>query len=125
MATTAFDTLNAAQRLKAAGIKPEHAEAIAEVMGLYFNQPRRATAEHYDARTANVHEADTRPDAGKAQSAARRDAVQSTARSEISARTDTVRTNRWKDCLDVEVVFVWLMTLTTILACANTLLYIT
>ena len=124
MAPTAFDTLNAARRLKAAGIKTEHAEAIAEVMGLYFNQPRRATAERFDAQTANVHEADTRPDAGKAESAARRDAVQSTTRSEFPAQTDTVRASRWKDCIDAEVVFVWLMTLITILMCANTLLYI-
>lgn len=128
MATTAFDTLDAAQRLKAAGIKPEHAEAIAEVMGRYFNQPRVVTAEHIDAETARLHTADTRLharlDAGKGESAARRDAFQSTTRSEFPARTDTVRTGQWKDCIDVEVGVVWLAALITILACGYTLLYI-
>ncbi|MCZ0951408.1 MAG: hypothetical protein OXQ89_20230 [Rhodospirillaceae bacterium] len=98
------DTLDAARRLKAVGIKPEHAEAIAEVMGLYFNQPRRATAERFDAQTA------------------RRDAIQSTMLSESPARTDSARTARWWDCIDVEVGVVWFLTLTTILACAFTLL---
>lgn len=115
MATTAFDTLDAAQRLKAAGIKPEHAEAIAEVMGLYFNQPRRATAERFDAQTASLRAASIR-------SHARRDAIQSTMLSESSARTDSARTGRWRDCIDVEVGVVWFMTLITILACAFTLL---
>ena len=104
MAPTAFDTLDAAQRLKAAGIKPEHAEAIAEVMGRYFNQPRRATAERFDAQTA------------------RRDAIQSTMLSESPARTDSARTGRWWDCIDMEVGVVWFMTLVTVLACTFTLL---
>ena len=137
MAATAFDTLSAARRLKAAGIKAEHAEAIAEVMGQYFNQPRRATAHHYDTQTASLHVADTRsharPDAvhtglrtrigaGKAKSVDRRDAAQSTTLSESPARTDSARTGRWWDCIDVEVGVVWFMTLATILACAFTLL---
>ena len=137
MAATAFDTLNAARRLKAAGIKSEHAEAIAEVMGLYFNQPRPVTVEHFNAEIAKLHAANTRLharldavntgprtqiDPEKVESAAKRDAVQSTTRSESSARTDTVRAGRWKDYIDMEVGLVWLMTLITILACATTLL---
>ena len=139
MATTVFDTLNAARRLKSAGIKAEHAEAIAEVMGLYFNQPRLATAEHRDAHTASLHAANTRLHArldtanaglctrigaGKVESAARRDAVQSTARSEVPARTDTVGIARWTDCIDAGVEVVWLSALIAILAYAYTLLYI-
>ena len=42
MTATAFDTLAAARDLKAAGIEPEHAEAIAEGM-------RRAAAADHDA----------------------------------------------------------------------------
>ena len=49
MATTAFDIL-AARRLKAAGIKAEHAEAIVEVMGLSVNQPRLASDAVYIER---------------------------------------------------------------------------
>ena len=135
--TTASDTLKSARRLKAAGIEPEHAEAIAVVMGLYFSQPRRATAEGFDAQTASLRAASIRPHArpdavhrglrtrigaGKAESAARRDAVQFTMLSESPVRTDSARTGRWWDCIDVEVGVVWFMTLTTILACAFTLL---
>ncbi len=58
MAATAFDTLDAARRLKAAGIEAEHAEAIVEVMGQsvnqlvtreYFSTELRLTREHFDA----------------------------------------------------------------------------
>ena len=124
MVPAAFDTLAAARRLKAAGIKAEHAEAIAEVMGLYFNQPRRATAERFDAQSAKLHAANARLGGGKGKSAARRDAFQSTTRPEFPPRTETVRSGQWKDCLDVEVGVVWLAALITILACGFTLLYI-
>ena len=126
MAATAFDTLDAARRLKAAGIKAEHAEAIVEVMGRSINQPRLVTAECFDAEIAKLHAANTRPharlDAGKAESAARRDVVQSTSRSELHARTDTVRTDLWTDYTDVGLV--WLAASISIMACAYTLLYI-
>ena len=58
MAATAFDTLDAARRLKAAGIEAEHAEAIVDVMGQSVNQlvtrehfsaELRLTREHFDA----------------------------------------------------------------------------
>lgn len=45
MAATAFDTLDAARRLKAAGIEAEHAEAIVEIMGQSVNQ--LVTREHF------------------------------------------------------------------------------
>ena len=52
MAATAFDTLDAARRLKAAGIDAEHAEAIVGVMGRSVNQ--LVTVEHFDAEIANL-----------------------------------------------------------------------
>ncbi len=47
MSGTAFDTLGAARRLKAAGIEAEQADAIVEVMGQSANQ--LVTVEHFDA----------------------------------------------------------------------------
>ena len=47
MAATAFDTLDAARRLKAAGIEAKHAEAIVEIMGHSVNQ--LVTREHFSA----------------------------------------------------------------------------
>ena len=53
MAATAFDTLDAARRPKAAGIDAEHAEAIVGVMGRSVSQ--LVTAEHFDAEIAKLH----------------------------------------------------------------------
>ena len=53
MAANAFDTLDAARRLKAAGIEAEHAEAIVGVMGRSVNQ--LVTVEHFDAELAKLH----------------------------------------------------------------------
>ena len=59
MAATAFDTLDAARRLKAAGIEAEHAEAIVEIMGQsvnqlvtreHFSKELGLTREHFDAK---------------------------------------------------------------------------
>ena len=50
MSGTAFDTLGAARRLKAAGIEAEQADAIVEVMGQSANQ--LVTVEHFDAGLA-------------------------------------------------------------------------
>ena len=47
MPEPAFDTLEAARRLKSAGIEVEHAEAIVEVMGQSVNQ--LVTREHLSA----------------------------------------------------------------------------
>ena len=52
MPEPAFDTLDAARRLKAAGIDSEHAEAIVEVMGQSVKQ--LVTREHFDAGIANL-----------------------------------------------------------------------
>ncbi|MDE0003702.1 MAG: hypothetical protein OXQ29_13510 [Rhodospirillaceae bacterium] len=63
MAATAFDTLDAARRLKAAGIEAEHAEAIVEIMGQSVNQlvthehfstELRLFREHVDAEIAKL-----------------------------------------------------------------------
>ena len=65
MAATAFDTLDAARRLKAAGIEAEHAEAIVEIMGQSVNQlvtaehfstELRLTREHFDSKLQRTRE---------------------------------------------------------------------
>ena len=58
MAATAFDTLDAARTLKAAGIESEHAEAIVGVMGRSVNQ--LVTVEHFDAEIAKMHAENSR-----------------------------------------------------------------
>ena len=59
MPEPAFDTLEAARRLKSAGIEVEHAEAIVEVMGQsvtqlvtreHFSAELRLTREHFDSK---------------------------------------------------------------------------
>lgn len=52
MSEPAFDTLEAARRLKAAGMDSEHAEAIVAVMGQSVNQ--LVTREHLDAAIAKL-----------------------------------------------------------------------
>ncbi len=52
MSEPAFDTLEAARRLKAAGMDSEHAEAIVAVMGQSVNQ--FVTREHFDAAIAKL-----------------------------------------------------------------------
>ena len=74
MPEPAFDTLEAARRLKSAGIEVEHAEAIVEVMGQsvnqlvtrdhfstelgltreHFNTELRLTREHFEAGIAKL-----------------------------------------------------------------------
>ena len=54
MAATAFDTLDAARRLKAAGIEAEHAEAIVEIMGQSVNQ--LVTREHFSTELGLTRE---------------------------------------------------------------------
>ena len=80
MPDTAFDTLGAARRLKAAGLEAEQAEAIAEVMGQSVNQ--LVTVDRFEAGIATVH--------------ARIDALQAhidAVRAELQARIDAVRTD--------------------------------
>ena len=105
MADTAFDTLGAARRLKAAGIEAEQAEAIVEVMGQSVNQlvtverfeagiatlRARIDAVHdgLNARVDAVHDGlNARVDAVHVELLARIDSVQT----ELQARIDTVRT---------------------------------
>jgi len=54
MPEPAFDTLEAARRLKSAGIEVEHAEAIVEVMGQSVNQ--LVTREHFSAELGLTRE---------------------------------------------------------------------
>ena len=83
MADTAFDTLDAARRLKAAGIEAEQAEAIVEVMGQSVNQ--LVTIERFEAGIATVH---ARIDAVQMELLNRIDSVQTG----LLARIDAVRT---------------------------------
>ena len=91
MPEPAFDTLEAARRLKSAGIESEHAEAIVEVMGQSVNQ--LVTREHFDASIAKlgtelharIDGQDTRIDANHTELSARFDS----GHAELSARIDT------------------------------------
>ena len=73
MSDTAFDTLGAARRLKAAGIEARPAEAIVEVMGKSLNQ--LVTVKRFEAGVAMLQ--------------ARIDVVQT----ELQTRIDAVRTD--------------------------------
>ena len=79
MADTAFDTLGAARRLKAAGIEAEQAEAIVEVMGQSVNQ--LVTVERFEAGIATLH---ARIDSVQTELLARIDAVRAELRAEIA-----------------------------------------
>ena len=104
MAATAFDTLDAARRLKAAGIEAEHAEAIVGVMGRSVNQ--LVTVEHFDAELAKLHAVNT-------ELHARIDGVEATVR-ELGAdlRADNLRTH----LISVGVMIAAIALATTILS---------
>ena len=93
MSEPAFDTLDAARRLKAAGIDSEHAEAIVEVMGQSVDQ--LVTRDHFDAGIAKLGtELHARIDTVQAELCARIGAVESKMESlgtELHARIDTVQ----------------------------------
>ena len=78
MPEPAFDTLEAARRLKSAGIDSEHAEAIVEVMGQSVNQ--LVTREHFDLAVEHFDLA-----------VGRFDATIASLRTELCARIDTVQ----------------------------------
>ncbi len=86
MAEAAFDTLDAARRLKAAGIEGEHAEAIVEVMGQPVN--RLVTREHFDLTVERFDAAVERIDAEIAKLSARVDTGIESLRTELGARID-------------------------------------
>ena len=79
MSGTAFDTLGAARRLKAAGIKAEHADAIVDAMGQSANQ--LVTVEHFDAGLTILQ---SRVDAVQTELKSRIDAVRTEMRAEIA-----------------------------------------
>ncbi len=79
MSDTAFDTLGAARRLKAAGVEAEPAEAILEVMGQSVNQ--LVTAERFEAGIETLH---ARIDAFQTELLARIDALCTELRAEIA-----------------------------------------
>ena len=88
MSEPAFDTLDAARRLKAAGIDSEHAEAIVEVMGQSVNQ--LVTRDHFDAGIAKLGtELHARIDTVQAKLHARIDTVQAA----LHARIGGVESN--------------------------------
>ena len=100
MAATAFDTLDAARRLKAAGIEAGHAEAIVGVMGQSVSQT--VTVEHFDAGVASLRtELCARMDVGHA---------------ELRARIEAVETKMWR------VHLVSVGTIVAALALATTIL---
>ena len=78
MPEPAFDTLEAASRLKSAGIEVEHAEAIVEVMGQSVNQ--LVTREHFDLTVEHF-----------GLTVERLDAAISQLRTELCARIDKVQ----------------------------------
>ena len=79
MSDTAFDTLGAARRLKAAGVEAEQAEAIVEVMGQSVNQ--LVTVERFEAGNETLH---ARIDAFQTELLARIDALSTELRAEIA-----------------------------------------
>ena len=92
MAATAFDTLDAARNLKAAGIEAEHAEAIVGVMGRSVNQ--LVTVEHFDAEVAKLR-------ADNAKLHARIDGVEATVR---GLRTDLRAENSRSHLISIGVM---------------------
>ncbi len=111
MADTAFDTLGAARRLKAAGIEAEQAEAIVEIMGESVNQ--LVTVERFEAGIAALHaRIDTVHDGLQARIdtvhdglQARIDAVQT----ELLARIDAVRSELRAEILRSLLIAVGIM----------------
>ena len=97
MSGTAFDTLRAARRLKAAGIKAEHADAIVDAMGQSANQ--LVTVEHFDAGLSMMQ---SRIDAVQTELNSRIDTVQT----ELTSRIDTVQTELTSriDAVQVELI---------------------
>ena len=89
MSDSAFDTLVAARRLKAAGIEAEQADAIVEVMGESVNQ--LVTVERFDAGLAMLH---TRIDSVQTQLQAQIDGLSGridSLQAELQAQIDSLR----------------------------------
>ena len=94
LAETAFDTMDSARKLKAAGIEAEHAEAIVEVMGQSVNQlvtreHFNLTVEHFDLTVERFDLTFERFDAEIARLSDRIDTGLDSLRTELIARIDT------------------------------------
>ena len=87
MAETAFDTMDSARNLKAAGIESEHAEAIVEVMGQSVNQ--LVTKEHFNLTVEHFDLTVERFDTEIARLSDRIDTGLDSLRTELIARIDT------------------------------------
>ena len=87
MAETAFDTMDSARNLKAAGIESEHAEAIVEVMGQSVNQ--LVTKEHFNLTVEHFDLTVERFDTEIARLSDRIDTSLDSLRTELVARIDT------------------------------------
>ncbi|MCZ0954757.1 MAG: hypothetical protein OXQ89_15395 [Rhodospirillaceae bacterium] len=87
MAETAFDTMDSARNLKAAGIESEHAEAIVEVMGQSVNQ--LVTKEHFNLTVEHFDLTVERFDTEIARLSDRIDTSLDSLRTELIARIDT------------------------------------
>ena len=87
LAETAFDTMDSARKLKAAGIEAEHAEAIVEVMGQSVNQ--FVTREHFNLTVEHFDLTVERFDTEIARLGDRIDTSLDSLRTELIARIDT------------------------------------
>jgi len=109
MAETAFDTMDSARKLKAAGIEAEHAEALVDFMGQavsnlvtkeQFSAELRLTREHFDLTVKRLDEKiaklsdriDTGLDSLRTELIARID----TGLAELRGRIDAVEKNMWR-----------------------------
>ena len=87
MAESAFDTMDSARKLKAAGIEAEQAEAIVEVMGQSVNQ--LVTREHFNLTVEHFDLTVERFDTEVAKLSDRIDTSLDSLRTELIARIDT------------------------------------
>ena len=109
MAETAFDTMDSAGKLKAAGIEAEHAEALVDFMGQavsnlvtkeQFSAELRLTREHFDLTVKRLDDKiaklsdriDTGLDSLRTELIARID----TGLAELRGRIDAVEKNMWR-----------------------------
>ena len=109
MAETAFDTMDSARKLKAAGIEAEHAEALVDFMGQavsnlvtkeQFSAELRLTREHFDLTVKRLDDKiaklsdriDTGLDSLRTELIARID----TGLAELRGRIDAVEKNMWR-----------------------------
>ena len=120
MAETAFDTMDSARKLKAAGIEAEHAEALVDFMGQavsnlvtkeHFSAELRLTREHFDLTVKRLDDKiaklsdriDTGLDSLRTELIARIDtglaevhAKIDTSLAELRGRIDAVEKNMWR-----------------------------